>query len=108
MNLGRRIFLLASAASCCALLTACAEISTAEIDKLGSTVVHANVDFNEIYAYAERSNAAYEDNRAIKAKYPLTIRINAPDGTQARYFLERNDRVIPNLSRYAARTAIRT
>jgi triacylglycerol lipase len=88
----RRLFLLAILAACVATLTACAGISTAELDKLGSTVVHANIDFVDIYAYAERSNTAYEDKKAIKSKYPLTIRINSPDATEVRYFLERDDK----------------
>jgi hypothetical protein len=92
VNLRRRIFLLAGAASCIAPLTGCDGISTAELDKLGSAVVHDKIDFNDVYAYAERSNMAYQDKRAIKLKYPLTIRINSPDGTQVRYFLERDDK----------------
>jgi triacylglycerol lipase len=92
VKLRRRAFLLAGAASCLVMLTACAGISTVELDKLGSVVVHHDVDFKDIYAYAERSNAAYEDKRAIKSKYPLIVRINSPDGTQARYFLERDDK----------------
>jgi triacylglycerol lipase len=91
-RLQRRLFLIATLASCVATLTACAGISTDELDKLGSTVAPANIDFTDIYAYAERSNAAYEDKLAIKLKYPLTIRINSPDGTEVRYFLERDDK----------------
>jgi triacylglycerol lipase len=92
VTLRRRTFLLGGAASCVALLDACAGISTAELDKLGSAVVHDNIDFKDIYAYAERSNTAYEDIRVIKSKYPKTIRIDSPDGTQVRYFLERDDK----------------
>ena len=88
----RRLFLLAGTASCVAILTACAGISTAELDKLGSAIVHNDINFNDVYTYAERSNTAYEDKRAIKAKYPLTIRINSPEGTQVRYFLEQDDK----------------
>ncbi len=91
-RLQRRFFVLATAASCAALLSACAGISVVELDKLGSAVVHRDIDFRDVYAYAERSNTAYEDKRAIKSKYPLTIRINSPDGTQVRYFLERDDK----------------
>ena len=87
----RREFLLGGATSCLALLTACAGISTAELDKLGSTVVHDGIDFKDLYAYAERSNTAYEDKLVIKSKYPKTVRIKSPDGTQVRYFLERDD-----------------
>ncbi len=91
-RLNRRLFLLGISASCVALLTACAGISTAELDKLGSAVVPANVNFDEIYPYAERSSTAYQDKRAIKSNYPLTVRIKSPDRTQARYFLERDDK----------------
>lgn len=91
-SLHRRHFLLAISASCLALLTACAGISTIELDKLGSVVVPHNINFKEVYAYAERSNTAYDDKRAIKSKYPLTIRINSPDSTEVRYFLERDDK----------------
>ena len=91
-NVQRRLFLSGTVASCAALLTGCAGISTATLDKLGSQVVHADVNFKDIYAYAERSNTAYLDKRTIKSKYPLTVRINSPDGTHVRYFLERDDK----------------
>jgi hypothetical protein len=42
-------------------LSESAGISTAELDKLGATVVHDKIDFNDGYAYAERSNTAYQD-----------------------------------------------
>ena len=91
-NVQRRLFLSGTVASCAALLTGCAGISTATLDRLGSQVVHADVNFKDIYAYAERSNTAYLDKRTIKSKYPLTVRINSPDGTHVRYFLERDDK----------------
>ena len=100
----RRLFLSGSVASCVVLLTGCAGISTLTLDKLGSEVVHADVNFNDIYTYAERSNTAYRDKRAIKSKYPLTIRINSPDGTQARYFLERDNKNLYTIY-YGARHA---
>jgi hypothetical protein len=78
-------------ASCGALLAGCAGISTAELNKLGSEVVHTNINFNDVYAYAERSNTAYQDKKAIRSKYPQTVWINSPGATQVRYFLERND-----------------
>ncbi len=88
----RRVFLLASAASCVALLTACAGISTAELERISAEEAHADINFNEIYAYAERSNTAYKDKLAIKANYPLTVRISSPNGTQVRYFLEQDNK----------------
>ena len=90
--LNRRIFILGTAASSAAALSACASISISELDKLGATVTPVKIDFKDIYAYAERSNTAYEDKRAIKAKYPLTVRMNSPGGTEVRYFLERDDK----------------
>jgi len=90
--LHRRVFLLTSAGSCLALLTACVGISTAELERIGAEDAHADINFNEIYAYAERSNAAYKDKLAIKAKYPSTIRINSPDGIQVRYFMEQDNK----------------
>jgi len=91
-QLQRRVFLLTSAASCVALLTACAGITTPELERIGNEVPHADINFNEMYAYAERSNTAYQDKVAIKSKYPSTIRINSPDGTEVRYFLEQNNK----------------
>jgi triacylglycerol lipase len=90
--LQRRAFLFGSSASCVALLTGCASISTAELDKIGAEIVHADINFNDIYTYAERSNVSYLDEKTIKKKYPLTVRIKAPDGSQVRYFLEQNDK----------------
>ena len=92
VKLRRRIFLLAGAASCAALLTACAGITTTELDKLGSVVVPAEIDFKDIYVYAKRSNTAYQNDTVIKSNYPSTVRINSPGDTQVKYFLERNDK----------------
>jgi hypothetical protein len=69
-----------------------AERTVTLIKLVGSEVVHADVDFKDIYAYAGRSNTAYQEKKTIKSKYPLTVRINSPDGTQARYFLEIDDK----------------
>ena len=104
----RRLFLCGSAASCVVLLTGCAGISTLTLDKLGSEVVHADVNFNDIYTYAERSNTAYRDKRAIKSKYPLTIRINSPMGPRRDISSNATTKLIHNLLRCAARTATRT
>jgi triacylglycerol lipase len=74
------------------ILTGCAGISVAELDKIGSTITTVDLDFNEFYAYALRSGTAYDSDAVIKAKYPLTIRINAPQQTKVKYFLERDDK----------------
>ena len=92
LNFCRRALFLGGASAWVALLTACAEVPSAELVELGSTVVPVNIDFKDVYAYAQRSSVAYDAERVIKSKYPLTIRINSPAGTQARYFLERDDK----------------
>ena len=74
------------------ILTGCAGISVAELDSIGSKVTPANLDFCEFYAYAMRSATAYDSDATIKAKYPLTIRINSPQQTKVKYFLERDDK----------------
>ena len=83
---------LASLATCVSLLTACVGISTTELQSIGSKVTPENINFGELYTYAERANAAYAAKSVIRSKYPLTVRINAPGQTDVRYFLERNDK----------------
>jgi len=82
----------ASLAVCVSLLTACASISVNELRITGSKITPENINFSELYAYAERSNAAYKTEAVIRSKYPLTVRVNAPAQTAVRYFLERNDK----------------
>jgi triacylglycerol lipase len=79
-------------AVCLALLTACAGISGAELQSLGSKLTPAHINFSELGMYAERSRIAYGAEAAIKSKYPRTIRIKVLDKTGVRYFLERDDR----------------
>jgi len=74
------------------ILTGCAGISVTELDSIGSRVTPVNLDFGEFYAYAMRSATAYDSDAVIKAKYPLTIRINSPQQTKVKYFLERDDK----------------
>jgi triacylglycerol lipase len=90
--LRRRINFLASLAACLSLLTACVGISTTELQSIGSKVTPENINFRELYTYAERANAAYAAKSVIRSKYPLTVRINAPGQTDVLYFLERNDK----------------
>jgi len=87
----RYIYLLVSLAIV-SLLTACVGISTTELQSIGSKVTPENINFGELYTYAERANAAYAAKSVIQSKYPLTVRINAPGQTDVRYFLERNDK----------------
>ena len=51
-----------------------------------------NINFGELYTYAERASAAYASKSVIRSKYPSTVRISSPDQTDVRYFLERNDK----------------
>jgi len=83
---------LASLAACASLLTACVGISATELQSIGSKVPPENINFGEVYTYAERASAAYATKSVIAAKYPRTIRINAPSQTDIRYFLERDDK----------------
>lgn len=90
--MGRFTYFLASLAVCASLLTACVGISTTELQNLGSKVTHENINFGELYTYAERANTAYAAKSVIRSKYPSTVRINSPAQTDVRYFLERNDK----------------
>jgi triacylglycerol lipase len=92
LNRRRHIYFLASLATCVSLLTACVGISTTELQRIGSKVTPENINFGELYAYAQRANAAYATKSFIRSKYPLTVRIIAPGQTDVRYFLERNDK----------------
>jgi triacylglycerol lipase len=92
ISLRRQIYFLASLAACVSLLTACVGISTTELRSIGSKITPENINFGELYTYAERANAAYAAKSVIRSKYPLTVRINSPDQTAVRYFLERNDK----------------
>jgi triacylglycerol lipase len=90
--LHRRIFLVALAASCGTQLAACVGLSTDELQIIGARVVHTEINFNDLYAYAQRSNVAYQDKHSIQEKYPLTIRVNSPGHAEVRYFMERDER----------------
>ena len=88
----RSIHFLASLVACVSLLAACASISVTELQSIGSKITPENINFRELYTYAERANAAYEIETVIKSRYPLTVRVRSPDQTAVRYFLERNDK----------------
>jgi hypothetical protein len=81
-----------SLVSCASALTACVGISATELQSIGSKVTRENINFGELYTYAERASAAYASKSVIRSKYPSTVRINSPDQTAVRYFLERNDK----------------
>ena len=88
----RHTIFLAGFAACASLLAACAGISTTELQRVGSKITPENINFGEVYTYAERASAAYAAKSVIQSKYPRTVRINAPSQTDVRYFLERNDK----------------
>ena len=83
---------LASFAAYAVLLTGCVGTSTTELQRIGAKVTPENINFGEVYTYAERASAAYAAESFIQSKYPRTVRINAPKQTDVRYFLERNDK----------------
>src|SRR5262245_36820608 len=88
----RRSIRLAILTACAPLLTACVGISATELQRIGAKVTPENINFSEVYTYAQRASAAYAAKSVISARYPLTVRINAPSQTDIRYFLERNDK----------------
>jgi hypothetical protein len=81
-----------SAVGCLSALSACAGISTAELESIGSKITPVSLNFGEIYTYAERSSVAYADGASIKQKYPQIIRMASPGDSQVRYFLEQDDK----------------
>jgi len=83
---------LAGFAAYAVLLTGCVGTSTTELQRIGAKVTPENINFGEVYTYAERASAAYAAESVIQSKYPRTVRINAPKQTDVRYFLERNDK----------------
>jgi triacylglycerol lipase len=87
----RRLQMLAMIAACLSLLTACVGISAAELNRIGSTLTPADINFAELETYAERSRTAYRTKQVIMAKYPKTIRVTSPGNTGVRYFLEQDD-----------------
>ena len=76
---------------CLAFLSGCTGISKQELNTLGAQVDEAAVDFASLEPYARRSKAAYGEEQAIRAAYPNTVRIAAPQNTEVRYFVERDD-----------------
>jgi hypothetical protein len=84
--------LIAAAIACLLLLTGCSTVSVAELNKIGSEIVPAKIDFSDLYVYAQRSGAAYQNDSTIRARYPLTVRIQSPLGSSVKYFVERDDK----------------
>lgn len=73
------------------LVSACASIPRSELMALGSKITPAKIDFQNLYAYAQRSKAAYGTAPAIRSQYPNTVRVTSPDNTDILYFLEQDD-----------------
>jgi triacylglycerol lipase len=92
LSLNRRACLVTIAAACTTALSACAEISTGQLQNIGSKLYPVSLSFSEIHTYAERSGAAYGSVSSIKQKYPQIVRLNSPGNAGVRYFLERDDR----------------
>jgi hypothetical protein len=80
------------AAVAAALTVAGCAGSTLAVDTIGSKIYPTDIDFSKVYLEAERAGVAYNSVKTIKAKYPMTVRIKAPDGTSVLYFLERDDK----------------
>ena len=76
---------------CLSLLTACDNVSRQELQSLGSKLTREDINFANLEIYAGRSKVAYGTEAAIRQSYPKTVRIASPDGTDVRYFLERDD-----------------
>lgn len=73
------------------LVSACAGISSTELQLLGARLDVGEVDFASIHSYAERAHVAYAGEAAIRERYPKTVRIHEPPKTEVLYFLERDD-----------------
>lgn len=75
-------------ALCVLALTACVGISATELSTIGTTSTHEKIDFEVLYAFADRSQTAYEAEDVIRSKFPATTRVADPGTTDGRYFLE--------------------
>jgi len=91
-SLDQRRVNLSWVAVCASLLAACAGISSSELERLGSTESKADVHFPTLVGYVERAQAAYGSESAIRAKYPLVVRVATPGNTDVLYFVERDDK----------------
>ena len=87
-----RACFLTIALACLTVLSACAGISTAQLDNIGSKIYPVSLNFSEIHTYAERSGAAYDSASSIKQRYPQIVRLNSPGSADVLYFLEQDDR----------------
>jgi hypothetical protein len=88
----RRVCFLTIALACLTVLSACAGISTVQLNNIGSKIYPVSLNFSEIHTYAERSAAAYGSASSIKQSYPQIVRLNSPGNADVLYFLEQDDR----------------
>ena len=69
-------------------LAACVGTQFDTLDDFVPSAVSDKPDFEAISTYATYAQTAYLSEDAIRARYPGTVRINAPQGTKTRYFLD--------------------
>ena len=73
-------------------ISGCASGSMTVVNAVGSKLYPANIDFPSIYLQAKRAGVAYDSAKAIRTKYPMTVRVQAPGDARVLYFLERDDK----------------
>lgn len=72
-------------------VTACAWLPQTGLTAIGSKITPTSANFGDLYAYAERSKAAYGTESDIRSKYPVTVRVASPDNSDVQYFLGQDD-----------------
>jgi len=70
------------------ILAGCASINLTELQHLSAKIDPARVDFRELSFYGERALVAYSSADKIKKRFPNTVRIASPNGTDVQYFLD--------------------
>jgi hypothetical protein len=70
------------------LLTGCASIGRPELDQISVKLDPAAIDFRELSFYGERALLSYSSGEKIKRRFPRTVRVASPAGTDVQYFLE--------------------
>ncbi len=87
MNKAGRCIVLAVAALA---LGACASLDRTELVQLSTKVDRAVFNFAELSSYGERALYAYKSESEIRKRYPKTIRVATPAGTDIQYFIEQD------------------
>jgi hypothetical protein len=70
------------------LLSGCASIDRTELSELGAKIDPAAIDFRELGSYGERALIVYRSEGEIRKRYPKTVRVATPAGTDVQYFIE--------------------